>query len=76
MSELMRELKRDERDIDACPVTPENLVELLQLLDTEVISGKIAKTVFEEMYRTGQSAKAIVQAKGLLQVTGSAPSKR
>jgi aspartyl-tRNA(Asn)/glutamyl-tRNA(Gln) amidotransferase subunit B len=69
MSELLRELKRDERDITTCPVTPENLVELLQLLDTEVISGKIAKTVFEEMYRTGQRAKAIVEAKGLLQVT-------
>jgi aspartyl-tRNA(Asn)/glutamyl-tRNA(Gln) amidotransferase subunit B len=69
MSELLRELKRDERDITTCPVTPENLVELLQLLDTGVISGKIAKTVFEEMYRTGQSAQAIVQAKGLLQVT-------
>jgi aspartyl-tRNA(Asn)/glutamyl-tRNA(Gln) amidotransferase subunit B len=69
MSELLRELKRDERDITACPVAPENLVELLQLLDTEVISGKIAKTVFEEMYRTGQRAKAIVEAKGLLQVT-------
>jgi aspartyl-tRNA(Asn)/glutamyl-tRNA(Gln) amidotransferase subunit B len=69
MSELLRELKRDERDITACPVTPGNLVELLQLLDTEAISGKIAKTVFEEMYRTGKSAKAIVQARGLLQVT-------
>jgi aspartyl-tRNA(Asn)/glutamyl-tRNA(Gln) amidotransferase subunit B len=69
MSELMRELKRDERDISACPVTPENLGELLQLLDTQVISGKIAKTVFEAMYRSGKSAKTIVQEKGLLQVT-------
>jgi aspartyl-tRNA(Asn)/glutamyl-tRNA(Gln) amidotransferase subunit B len=69
MSELMRELKRDERDISACPVTPENLVELLQLLDTQVISGKIAKTVFEAMYRSGKSARTIVEEKGLLQVT-------
>jgi len=69
MSELMRELKRDERDIMACPVPPENLAELLQLLESAVISGKIAKTVFEEMYVTGKSAKAIVDARGLLQVT-------
>jgi aspartyl-tRNA(Asn)/glutamyl-tRNA(Gln) amidotransferase subunit B len=69
MSELMRELKRDERDITECPVPPENLAELLQLLDTAVISGKIAKTVLEEMYATGQGAKAIVEARGLVQVS-------
>ncbi|HBD09456.1 MAG TPA: Asp-tRNA(Asn)/Glu-tRNA(Gln) amidotransferase GatCAB subunit B, partial [Syntrophobacteraceae bacterium] len=69
MSELMRELKRDERDITECPVPPESLAELLQLLDAAVISGKIAKTVFEEMYATGQGAKAIVEARGLVQVT-------
>jgi aspartyl-tRNA(Asn)/glutamyl-tRNA(Gln) amidotransferase subunit B len=69
MSELMRELKRDERDITQCPVPPENLAELLQLLDTVVISGKIAKAVFEEMYASGKSAKAIVEARGLVQVT-------
>jgi aspartyl-tRNA(Asn)/glutamyl-tRNA(Gln) amidotransferase subunit B len=69
MSELMRELKRDERDITACPVPPENLAELLQLLESAVISGKIAKTVFEEMYVSGKSAQAIVDARGLLQVT-------
>ncbi len=69
MSELMRELNRDERDITECPVPPESLAELLLLLDTAVISGKIAKTVLEEMYATGQGAKAIVAARGLVQVT-------
>ena len=69
MSELMRELKRDEKDISACPVPPANLAELLKLMKTGVISGKIAKTVFEQMYGSGQSAKLIVEEKGLLQVT-------
>jgi aspartyl-tRNA(Asn)/glutamyl-tRNA(Gln) amidotransferase subunit B len=69
MSELMRELKRDERSVAECPVTPEHLVELLKLVDEEVISGKIGKSVFEEMYSTGKSAKAIVDEKGLKQVT-------
>lgn len=68
MSDLLRELKRDERDIEACPVPPGNMAELLQLLDSGVISGKIAKTVFEEMYVTGRSAKSIVEEKGLVQV--------
>ncbi len=47
MSELLKQLKRDDREIEVCPVPPENLAELLQLLDTGIISGKIAKTVFE-----------------------------
>lgn len=68
MSELLRELNRNDRDISECPVTPENLVQLLTLLDSGVISGKIAKTVFEEMFATGRSAKQIVEEKGLVQV--------
>jgi aspartyl-tRNA(Asn)/glutamyl-tRNA(Gln) amidotransferase subunit B len=68
MSDLIRELKRDDREIEDCPVPPENLVELLSLIDQGVISGKIAKSVFEEMYSTGKQAKAIVEEKGLVQV--------
>lgn len=68
MSELMRELNRNERDIEDCPVSPENLVQLLKLLDEGVISGKIAKTVFEEMFATGKPARQIVDEKGLVQV--------
>jgi len=68
MSELMRELKKDEREMEDCPVPPENLVELLQLMESGVVSGKIAKSVFEEMYTSGQKAKTIVDAKGLVQV--------
>jgi aspartyl-tRNA(Asn)/glutamyl-tRNA(Gln) amidotransferase subunit B len=68
MSELMRELKRDDREIEACPVTPDNLAELLQLIDKGMVSGKLAKAVFEQMYATGKRAVAIVEEKGLVQV--------
>jgi len=68
MSELMRELKRDEREIECCPVPPDNLVELLVLMDTGVVSGKIAKSIFEEMFTTGKRAGSIVDEKGLVQV--------
>jgi len=68
MSELLRELKRDERDIDACNVPPHQLAELLKMLDKDIISGKIAKSVFQEMYATGKNAGLIVQEKGLKQV--------
>ncbi len=69
MSELLRELKRDEREIEECPVPAENLAALLRLIEEGVISGKIAKSVFEEMYQTGQRAEEIVRAKGLVQLS-------
>ncbi len=69
MSELLRELKGGGREIEECPIPPEHLVELLQLIDTRVISGKIAKSVFEQMYSTGRRAREIVAEKGLTQVT-------
>lgn len=68
MSELLRELKKDDEDIEGCKVSPEQLGELLELIDTDIISGKIAKSVFQEMYQTGKSAAAVVEEKGLKQV--------
>lgn len=68
MSELLRELKRDEREIESCPIPPESLAGLLRLIDAGTVSGKIAKTVFEEMYTTGKAAEVIVKEKGLTQV--------
>lgn len=69
MSELLRELKRDEREIEECPVPAQNLAEMLKLIDEGLISGKIAKSVFEEMYRTGKKAEEVVKEKGWVQVT-------
>ena len=68
MSELLRELNRHDREIEDCPVSPENLAELLHLLDSGVISGKIAKGVFEQMFASGKSARQIVDEDGLVQV--------
>ncbi len=69
MSELIRELHRDKRGIKACPVTADNLAELLELIDSQVISGKIGKAVFEEMVGSGKRAAEIVEDKGLRQVS-------
>jgi len=71
MSELLRELKRDEREIEECPVSAAQLSEMLKMIDDGIISGKIAKSVFEEMYRTGKQAEGIVREKGLIQVRDS-----
>jgi len=51
------------------PVSPAALAALLELEDKGVISNKIAKTVFEEMAVTGAPAQAIVDQKGLVQVS-------
>jgi len=53
-------------------VKPKDLAELLQLVQKGTISGKIAKTVFEEMYASGKPASQIVKEKGLIQITDQA----
>jgi len=72
MAELLRELKNDERDVRQCPVQPAQLAALIKLIAAEIISGKIAKTVFAEMYRSGKDPEAIVKEQGLVQVTDTA----
>ncbi len=69
LSELLRELPGDdEAAIARCPIPPKNLARLLALIDDGTISGKIAKDVFEKMYRSGEDAPTIVKREGLVQV--------
>ena len=58
-------------EIDAAPVPAEGLADVVTLVDKGTLSEKIAKTVFEEMAETGKSADAIVEEKGLKQVSDS-----
>ena len=69
MGDLLRELNKNNQEIGQCPISPEALVNLLKLIDEGIISGNIAKSVFEEMYQTGKKAKIIVEEKGLKQIT-------
>jgi len=69
MGDLMRLLNEENKSIEEGPLNPKQLAEMLKLLDKGTISGKIAKTVFEEMYKTGKDAEAIVKEKGLVQVS-------
>ena len=72
MGDLLRALKEDNREIADCPVTPGLLTDMLKLIENGTISGKIAKTVFDEMYKTGKAPAKIVEEKGLVQVTDTA----
>jgi aspartyl-tRNA(Asn)/glutamyl-tRNA(Gln) amidotransferase subunit B len=69
MGELLRALNRDGIEVEQSRVPPENLAELLTLVDDGTISGTMAKTVFDAMYETGKAATAIVQEKGLRQIS-------
>jgi aspartyl-tRNA(Asn)/glutamyl-tRNA(Gln) amidotransferase subunit B len=70
MSELLRELGGDdERAIAGSPIPPGHLAGLLRLVEEGTISGKIAKDVFEKMFRSGDDAATIVRRDGLTQVT-------
>jgi len=70
MTEMLRELKgEDGIDVGAFPVTPENLAALLTMIDKGTISGKIAKTVFEEMMASGKDPETIVKEKNLVQMS-------
>ncbi len=71
MTEFMRALKTDEKSVEAVLVRPDQLAELLKMIDDGQISGKIAKTVFDEMWSSGDPAPKIVKEKGLLQVSDS-----
>ncbi|HEY7056359.1 MAG TPA: Asp-tRNA(Asn)/Glu-tRNA(Gln) amidotransferase subunit GatB, partial [Vicinamibacterales bacterium] len=65
MVELTRKMNETRTSIDDVPLTPDALAGLITLIDTGVITGPVAKVVFEKMYDTGQSARAIVDAEGL-----------
>lgn len=68
-SELMRELNHSKLSIQHSPVKAGDLAELIGLIDSGTISGKMAKTVFLEMWSSGKKAQEIVNEKGLTQVT-------
>lgn len=70
-SELLRDLKSLEEGIQASPISPQQLSQLLALIADNTISGKIAKSVFAEMFATGKDAQTIVDAKGLRQITNT-----
>ncbi|WP_413934943.1 Asp-tRNA(Asn)/Glu-tRNA(Gln) amidotransferase subunit GatB [Nitrospira sp. BLG_1] len=69
MGELTRELNNSGTDITASPVSPERLVDLLVMVDKGVISLKVARDIFPDLYRSDKTPHQIVQEKGLTQVS-------
>jgi aspartyl-tRNA(Asn)/glutamyl-tRNA(Gln) amidotransferase subunit B len=69
MNEVLRKLKEDDADLEACRVTPGGLGELVGLIEKGTISGTIAKDVFEKMWGSGDAPGTIVEREGLAQVS-------
>ena len=69
MGELLRELKTTETSPEEAPVSPERLVNLLQLVEKGTISLKVAREMFPEMYSSGKDPEQLIQEKGLTQIS-------
>ncbi|MEJ2111310.1 MAG: Asp-tRNA(Asn)/Glu-tRNA(Gln) amidotransferase subunit GatB, partial [Acidobacteriota bacterium] len=72
MGDLAYNLKNSGKDIADCPITARQLSSLIQAIDSGEISGKIGKTVFEEMFRTAEEPARIIERMGLVQVSDEA----
>jgi aspartyl-tRNA(Asn)/glutamyl-tRNA(Gln) amidotransferase subunit B len=69
MGSLLGLLNAQGKTIEASPVSAVDLAQLLELIENGTISGKIAKSVFEETAQTGKPPQQIVEEKGLVQIT-------
>ncbi len=69
MGEILKHLSAEGLELNETKLTPLHLVQLLKLLDQGIISGKIAKTVFEETFATGKMPTDIVKEKNLVQIS-------
>jgi aspartyl-tRNA(Asn)/glutamyl-tRNA(Gln) amidotransferase subunit B len=74
MGDLLRFYKDgnvDLKDLSGSRVTPKMLADMISLVEKGTISGKIAKTVMEEMCRSGKYPQRIIEEQGLVQISNT-----
>ncbi len=69
INDLLGALNKASLDIDEAPVSPEQLGTIIDLIKEGVISGKIAKDLFEIVWNEGGDPRALVESRGMKQVT-------
>ncbi len=69
MGDFLAFLNEAKLDVAESPVSPSALAELIGIMEDGTISGKIAKEVFDEMWKSGKNPKKIVEEKGLIQIS-------
>lgn len=72
MGELSRLLNQHNLELKDAKIKPAHLTEMLKMIDSGQISGKMAKTVFEEMFVSGKSPETVVREKGMVQISDEA----
>lgn len=70
-SELAAGLNREQLEVNQCPVTPESLSALILRIVDKTLSSKLAKQVFDELWKGQTSVDAIIEARGLKQISDS-----
>jgi aspartyl-tRNA(Asn)/glutamyl-tRNA(Gln) amidotransferase subunit B len=69
IGEISAFLNKDAIEINQSKLTPTNLAMLINRIDDQTISGKIGKSIFEEMYKSGSSPDKIIESQGLEQIS-------
>jgi aspartyl-tRNA(Asn)/glutamyl-tRNA(Gln) amidotransferase subunit B len=69
MTELLRELNEAVIEVEKSPISSTHLAEMIQMIDAKEISGKMAKEVFSDMWKTSKAPREIVKSKGMSQIT-------
>lgn len=69
MVELLRELNDGKLPVEKSPIHAERLADLIAMIDRKEISGKMAKDLFQDMWKTGRPPADLVREKGLSQIT-------
>jgi aspartyl-tRNA(Asn)/glutamyl-tRNA(Gln) amidotransferase subunit B len=69
LGDFSKLLNATNTGIEMTKIIPQNLVELLNFIDSGIISGPISKMIFEEMFHSGKMAKDIIAEKGLQQIS-------
>ncbi|MEA1964606.1 MAG: Asp-tRNA(Asn)/Glu-tRNA(Gln) amidotransferase subunit GatB [Candidatus Aerophobetes bacterium] len=69
MGEFLYLLNKENISVKEAKVAPHQIAELLNQLKKGIISGKLAKQIFEEMFKTGRGAKEIIEEEGLIQIS-------
>jgi aspartyl-tRNA(Asn)/glutamyl-tRNA(Gln) amidotransferase subunit B len=76
MGELAAGLNKENLDVASGKMPAARLAGLLRRIADQTISGKIAKEVFEAMWAAGESADAVIESKGLKQITDTGAIER
>jgi aspartyl-tRNA(Asn)/glutamyl-tRNA(Gln) amidotransferase subunit B len=69
MGELLKNLKEDKVEFEDIKIKAGSLADMIKMIDSGKISGKIAKQVFQEMWNTGEDSTKIIESKGLSQIS-------